>query len=212
MATDKDGARRFAPASANPTLPQLRAAATTCRGCDLYRNATQTVFGEGPRSARIMFVGEQPGDLEDQEGRPFVGPAGKLLAKALAEAGMTRKSVYLTNVVKHFKWKPRGKRRIHSKPSGYQIEACRPWLELELSAVRPRAIVLLGATAAQSLLGRAFRVTRERGKPIEGTPWAPVVVATMHPSSVLRAPDDERRHEQYGWLVSDLKVASEHAA
>src|SRR6476661_7640822 len=174
-------AAQFIPA--RPTLRKLREAAEHCTGCDLYRNATQTVFGEGVAHAKILFVGEQPGDQEDLEGHPFVGPAGRLLDKALAQAGIARDDVYVTNVVKHFKWEPRGKRRIHKKPRASEIAACRPWLDTEIALVKPRVIVCLGATAAQSLLGRQFKVTAHRGEFI-ASPLAPLVLATVHPSSV----------------------------
>jgi uracil-DNA glycosylase len=193
-----------------PSLESLRKAAASCKGCDLWRNATQTVFGEGSRSARIVMVGEQPGDREDLAGHPFVGPAGALLDKALAEAGIERAQVYVTNAVKHFKWTPaeRGKRRIHKKPRYSEIQACRPWLEAELSVVKPEVLVCLGATAAQTLLGRDFSVSRRRGELLE-SPLAPFVIATVHPSSVLRAIDDESRHAQYRAFVEDMKkVAS----
>ena len=199
--------------SAAPFVPRttsikaLHAAAHGCRGCDLYKTATQVVFGAGPKRARVMFVGEQPGDQEDRQGEPFVGPAGALLDKALADAGIPRDHVYVTNAVKHFKWEPRGKRRIHKKPRASEVAACRPWLEAELRAVRPEIVVCLGATAAQSLLGAAFRLMRERGQ-IVSSPLAPRVVATIHPSSVLRAPDSEGRRAAYGMLVSDLKVVA----
>src|SRR5947199_8276370 len=173
---------------AGASLDDLRAKAANCRNCDLWKNATQTVFGEGSSTARIMFVGEQPGDKEDLAGHPFVGPAGKLLNTALDEAGIARNGVYVTNVVKHFKWTPaeRGKRRIHKKPRGSEIQACRPWLDAELEAVRPEVLVWLGATAAQALLGKDFRVSRQRGLLIQ-SPLAPHVIATVHPSSILRA-------------------------
>jgi DNA polymerase len=165
---------------------------------------TQTVFGEGKRGARLMLVGEQPGDQEDVAGRPFVGPAGRLLDRALEEAGIDRGDVYVTNVVKHFKWEPRGKRRIHQKPNGAEVRACRPWLEAEIAAVRPRGIVLLGATAAQALLGKDFKVSVQRGQPVE-SPLAPLVVATVHPSSLLRAPDEETRRRETTRFVEDLR-------
>jgi uracil-DNA glycosylase len=190
-----------------PTLTKLREAAAGCRACDLWRSGTQTVFGEGKRNSEVMLIGEQPGDREDIEGRPFVGPAGKLLDEALTRAGIERDNVYITNVVKHFKWKPRGKRRIHQKPNAEEIAACRPWLEGELEAVKPRVIVCLGATAAQALLGRTFRVSRQRGEFVE-SPLAPLVTATVHPSSILRAEDDETRHAAMEEFVADLtKVA-----
>jgi uracil-DNA glycosylase family protein len=190
-----------------PTLAKLREAAAGCRACDLWRGGTQTVFGEGQAKSEVMLIGEQPGDREDIEGRPFVGPAGKLLDEALSRAGIDRDIVYITNVVKHFKWRPRGKRRIHQKPNAEEIAACRPWLEGELEAVKPRVIVCLGATAAQALLGRAFRVSRQRGEFVE-SPLAPLVTATVHPSSILRAEDDETRHAAMEEFVEDLtKVA-----
>jgi len=192
-------------ASGRRSLTALRGAAAGCRACDLWKKGTQTVFGEGGRSAELMFVGEQPGDREDLAGRPFVGPAGKLLDEALEEAGIDRRVVYVTNVVKHFKWKARGKRRIHDKPSWSEIAACRPWLEAELAVVQPRILVLLGASAAQALLGRAFRVTRSRGEIMEATGFAPYVMATIHPSAVLRAPDAAARREEQRLLVEDLR-------
>ena len=187
-------------------LEVLQQESKSCKACDLWKNATQTVFGEGPTRATIMLVGEQPGDQEDRLGHPFVGPAGNILDKALAEAGIHRDCVYVTNVVKHFKWEAtsRGKRRIHKKPRGSEIEACRPWLEAELRTVQPRVLVALGATAAQALFGRTFRVTQQRGKVI-ASPLAPFAMATVHPSSILRAPDDGSRHEQMRMFVSDLK-------
>jgi DNA polymerase len=200
------------PWDATPFLPEekslekLREAAYRCAACDLYRTGTQTVFGEGPRQAQVMFIGEQPGDYEDREGHPFVGPAGRVLDEALAEVGIDRSLVYVTNVVKHFKWVARGKRRIHSKPNAREIRACRPWLESELEVVKPKVIVLLGATAAQALLGPKFRVTQERGKPLAGTGLAPFVVATVHPSSILRAPEAEDRAAERRAFVHDLEV------
>src|SRR6185503_16934434 len=178
-----------------PRLETVRDAAKDCRACDLYKTGTQTVFGEGPSRAEVMFVGEQPGDAEDLAGHPFVGPAGKLLDRALEQAGIDRSLVYVTNVVKHFKWEPRGKRRIHKKPNAAEISACRPWLEVEIALVKPRVIVCLGATAAQALLGKQFRVSKERGQFVE-SPLAPKVMATVHPSSILRAPDDETRRSE----------------
>jgi len=175
-----------------------------CTRCHLYRCATQTVFGEGPLDARIMFVGEQPGDQEDLAGRPFVGPAGRLLDRALADAGIDRADVYVTNVVKHFKWEPRGKRRIHKKPNATEIGACRPWLDAELAVVKPQLVVCLGATAAQALLGRAFKVSQRRGEMIEGVLPA-AIVATVHPSSILRAPDSESRQAEMARFVEDLR-------
>ena len=184
-------------------LAKLRKIAAGCTACDLYKRTTQTVFGEGGGRARVVLVGEQPGHEEDLAGRPFVGPAGKLLDRALAEAGIDRATVYVTNVVKHFKWEPRGKRRIHAKPSPREIAACRPWLDAELTALEPEVVVCLGATAAQALLGRQFRVSTERGRWIK-SPLAPHVMATVHPSSILRAPDDETRHAEYERFVHDL--------
>jgi uracil-DNA glycosylase len=187
-----------------PTLPRLRAAAAGCRACDLWKRGTQTVFGEGPARADVLMVGEQPGNDEDVAGRPFVGPAGKLLDRALAAAGIDRTRVYVTNVVKHFKWVAKGKRRIHEKPGSREIAACRPWLEAEIALVRPTVIVCLGATAAQALLGKQFRVSRERGRLVP-SPLARYVTATVHPSSILRAPDDESRHVEMERFVTDLK-------
>jgi uracil-DNA glycosylase family protein len=191
-----------------PTLPKLREAAAGCKACDLWLRGTQTVFGEGSPRSKVLFVGEQPGDKEDLAGRPFVGPAGMILDKALAQAGIDRAEVYVTNVVKHFKWEPRGKRRIHKKPNTLQIAACRPWLDAEVAVVKPQVIVCLGATAAQALLGKSFKVTQHRGEFV-ASELAPFVTATVHPSSILRAPDDETRHEEMRKLVEDLKkVAS----
>ena len=191
-----------------PTLEGVRAVAAGCKACDLYKRGTQTVFGEGPKRAEIMLVGEQPGDAEDLAGHPFVGPAGKLLDRALTEAGIDRNVVYVTNVVKHFKWEPRGKRRIHAKPNAGEISACRPWLETEIALLRPRVLICLGATAAQALLGKTFRVSKQRGEFVESS-LAPLVTATVHPSSILRAPDDEARRAEMGQFVADLKrVAS----
>jgi DNA polymerase len=191
----------------HPTLPKLRAEAAGCRACDLWERGTQTVFGEGRRTARILLVGEQPGDREDLEGRPFVGPAGLLLDRALEEAGIARADAYVTNAVKHFKWEPRGKKRIHQKPNAVEIAACRPWLEAELAVVKPQVLVCLGATAAQALLGKSFRVTKSRGVFV-ASPLAPRVLATVHPSSILRAPDEEARYREYAAFVRDLKVAA----
>jgi uracil-DNA glycosylase len=188
------------------SLPALRDAVDGCRGCALWEHATQGVLGEGAQSAELVLVGEQPGDQEDRQGRPFVGPAGRILDQALAAAGIDRDRAYVTNAVKHFKWKERGKRRIHQKPSWTELTACRPWLEAELELVKPRVLVCLGATAAQSLLGKQFRVTRERGVPLESD-LAEHVVATIHPSAVLRAPEEERDAELEG-LVRDLKVVA----
>ncbi len=192
-----------------PTLKSVRDAAEDCRACHLYKKATQTVFGEGPRKAEVMLVGEQPGDAEDLAGHPFVGPAGKLLDRALQEAGIDRRLVYVTNVVKHFKWEPRGKRRIHAKPNAAEIAACRPWLETESALVKPRVLVCLGATAAQALLGRSFKVSQQRGRFMPSS-LAPRVTATVHPSSILRAPDEESRHSELERFVADLRrVADE---
>ncbi|HEX2688550.1 MAG TPA: UdgX family uracil-DNA binding protein [Kofleriaceae bacterium] len=191
-----------------PTLPGLRAAVATCRGCPLYRDATQAVFGEGGERAQVMLIGEQPGDSEDLLGKPFVGPAGRLLDEALAVAGIPRGETYVTNVVKHFKFTRRGKRRIHDTPTRYEVEACRPWLAAELALVAPKIVVVLGATAAQALLGRAFRVTKERG--IErATPLAHHTFATVHPASVLRAPDEALRAQAREALFADLRVVGD---
>jgi uracil-DNA glycosylase len=190
-----------------PTLASLREAAAGCTACDLYKLGTQTVFGEGAKGSEVMFVGEQPGDQEDRAGRPFVGPAGRVLDEAMVEAGIDRRKAYVTNAVKHFKWQARGKRRIHQKPNAFEQAACRPWLEAELTVVRPRVLVLLGATAAQSLLGSSFRVTKMRGMPVESE-LAPTVLATVHPSSILRAPDEEARREAMQDFVADLRVVA----
>jgi uracil-DNA glycosylase len=203
-----EGARSAAPYVPKSTsIRTLAAASQTCKGCDLYKNATQAVFGEGPSSARVMFVGEQPGDQEDKEGAPFVGPAGALLDKALEDAGIPRSDVYVTNAVKHFSWEPRGKRRIHKKPRASEIKACRPWFEAELRAVKPAIIVCLGATASQAVLGSQFKLMQNRGK-VQKSPMAERVLATIHPSAVLRAPDSEGRRAAYEMLVSDLKVVA----
>lgn len=187
------------------TLPLLREAVQTCHGCDLYRHATQAVFGEGRRSSSIVFIGEQPGDEEDRKGHPFVGPAGRILDRALTEAGIDRLAVYVTNAVKHFKFEERGgKRRIHKKPNGTELKACRPWLEAEMAVIRPSILVCLGASAAQSVFGPAWRVTKERGRFVEH-PWAPHATSTIHPSAILRAPTDEQRHAEYAAFVADLK-------
>ncbi len=189
------------------TLEAARDASKDCRACDLWRRGTQTVFGEGVAHARIMFVGEQPGDKEDLEGRPFVGPAGALLDKALIEAGIDRSQTYVTNAVKHFKWEPRGKRRIHKKPNSSEVAACRQWLDAEIALIEPEVVVCLGATAAQSLLGRNFRVTQQRGEllPFAAAPHA---LATVHPSSILRAPDDATRQQEFARFVQDLQVVA----
>jgi uracil-DNA glycosylase family protein len=186
------------------TLRELREIAAGCRACDLWKTGTQTVFGEGPRQARIVFVGEQPGNDEDLAGRPFVGPAGRLLDTALTEAGIDRSQTYVTNVVKHFKWEARGPRRIHAKPNFAEIAACSPWLQAELALIQPEVLVCLGATAAQALLGKQFRVTRERGKLVK-SPLARYVMATVHPSSILRAPDDDTRQVEMERFTDDLR-------
>ena len=194
-----------------PTLPKVRDAAAGCKACPLWKRGTQTVFGEGRRKSTIMFVGEQPGDQEDRTGRPFVGPAGRELDRALAEAGIDRADVYVTNVVKHFKWEPRGKRRIHKKPNASEIAACRPWLETEIALVKPAALVCLGATAAQALLGRNFKVSLQRGERVESS-LARVVTATIHPSAILRAPDDQARQEERRRFVEDLRKVGRYLA
>jgi uracil-DNA glycosylase len=190
------------------TIPALRKAAQGCRGCELWRDATQTVFGEGPAKAKLMLVGEQPGDREDREGEPFVGPAGGLLHKALDEAGIDPEETYITNAVKHFKWLPRGKRRLHQTPRVGEIEACRPWLAAEVEAVAPRALVALGATAARSLFGRGVKVTQDRGKLLE-TPLAPIATVTIHPSAILRIRDGEEREDALAAMVEDLATVAE---
>jgi uracil-DNA glycosylase len=201
---------RVEPASASGFIPEhatpraLREAVQSCRGCDLYARATQAVFGEGPYSAEIMFIGEQPGDEEDRQGHPFVGPSGKLLDRALADAGIDRSSVYVTNAVKHFKFEERGKRRLHKKPSSVEIRACRPWLETEINLIQPQIIVCLGATAAQSIFGNTYRLTKQRGQFVRNS-WAPHVTSTVHPSAILRAPDEDQRHAEYARFVADLK-------
>lgn len=200
---EKQSAAPFVPP--RPTLRTAKAAAERCRGCELWRNATQTVFGEGTSKAEVVFVGEQPGDAEDVAGKPFVGPAGRVLDRALEAVGIDRERVYLTNAVKHFKWEPRGKRRIHAKPRLSEIRACRPWLETELALIKPRALVCLGATAAQALLGPSFRVTAARGTFVP-SPLAPLVMATVHPSSILRARTDDERHQAMEAFVADLRV------
>lgn len=192
----------------NPTIPTLRAAAVNCRGCELWKRGTQTVFGEGGGTPRVMLVGEQPGDQEDIQGRPFVGPAGKLLDRALEAAGIDRQEIYLTNVVKHFKWEPRGKRRIHKKPNSFEITACKPWIEAEIEVLKPQVIVCLGATAAQALLGRQFRVSTQRGEFVP-SPLAPYVMTTVHPSSLLRAPEDETRRREIRRFIDDLEHVNE---
>jgi DNA polymerase len=191
-----------------PSLARLARDAQDCRACDLWRTGTKTVFGEGPAAAKLMLVGEQPGDREDLAGRPYVGPAGRVLDEALAAAGIDRDDVYETNAVKHFKWRARGKRRVHDKPNRAEVAACRPWLDGELALVEPRVLVLLGATAAQALLGASFRVTRERGRPIDGTGFAEHVVATVHPSAIVRIRDRAERAEAERGLAADLRLAA----
>jgi uracil-DNA glycosylase family protein len=198
-------AERKKPSSPRGSLSALRRQAEVCRRCDLWKHATQTVFGDGPGGARIMLVGEQPGDAEDLAGEPFVGPAGQLLRHALEDAGIDLRDVYLTNVVKHFKWEPRGKRRIHKKPRHSEVQACRVWLDAEIAQVMPRAIVALGATAAQAVIGPEARVTRDRTKSFS-SPLAPLVTLTVHPSSILRAPDSETRAAERAEFVDDLRV------
>ena len=209
MPTDDEYAR---PATTTDTsnLAEVRRASRECTACHLYKHATQTVFGEGPKGAPMMLVGEQPGDYEDVAGKPFVGPAGKIMDRALEEAGIDRSQVYVTNAVKHFKWEPRGKRRIHQKPNSREIAACRPWLEAELRLVKPKLLVCLGATAAQAIFGPSFRVTRERGK-VLSSKLAPRVLATVHPSSLLRQPDEESREREYRRFVVDLRAAAKAA-
>jgi uracil-DNA glycosylase len=190
-----------------PSIPKLQRAAAACKACELWQKGTQTVFGAGPSTAEVMLVGEQPGDREDRAGKPFVGPAGRLLDDALAEAGIERRRAYVTNIVKHFNWTPRGKRRIHKKPSLAHISACRPWFEAELATVRPHVLVCLGATAAQAIIGRDFRVSRQRGEFVESE-LAPLVTATVHPSSILRGEPDERE-TAFQALVADLKKVAD---
>jgi DNA polymerase len=215
MPTEKGNAAQFVPDGR--TLSVLALAVQKCKGCDLYRNATQAVFGEinsrdggARRKIAIMMIGEQPGDQEDKQGKPFVGPAGKLLDKALEEAEIDRGKVYVTNAVKHFKWEPRGKLRIHKKPSMKEISACRPWLNAELETVKPKLIVALGATAAEGLLGSGFRITQAHGK-VQKAPGLPPIIATLHPSAILRAQTDEDRHSQMRILVEDLRVVAKLA-
>lgn len=204
MSSDGSAATLIPP---HPTLATLRAKARHCTACPLYAQATQTVFGEGPEQAALLLVGETPGDQEDRAGRPFVGPAGKLLDRCLEAAGIMRDEAYVTNVVKHFKWTPRGKRRLHGKPNAMEIRACRPWVDAEVALVKPKVIICLGATAAQALLGAAFRVTRQRGKPVPSA-LAPFVVATVHPSALLRG-DPATRETEIARFVDDLKVAAD---
>src|SRR5436305_12755327 len=206
MAANGQDSWRPAPVPETNSLAKVAAAAKECTAWPLYKKATQTVFGEGPKQATMLMIGEQPGDYEDVAGRPFVGPAGKILDRALEEAGINRDEVYVTNAVKHFKWEPRGKRRIHQKPNAREIAACRPWLEAELRLVKPKLVVVLGATAAQAIFGPSFRVTRERGK-VLSSKFAPRVLATVHPSSLLRQPDEESRQREYKRFVADLRAA-----
>ncbi len=206
MRTDEEEFARPARPPDTASLGALREAARHCTACHLYKHATQTVFGEGPKGATMMLVGEQPGDHEDVAGKPFVGPAGKIMDRALEKAGIDRKQVYVTNAVKHFKWEPRGKRRIHQKPNSREIAACRPWLEAELRVVKPKLVVAMGATAAQTIFGPSFRVTRERGK-LLSSKLAPRVLATVHPSSLLRQPDEESREREYKLFVAHLRAA-----
>ncbi|MGH9356675.1 MAG: UdgX family uracil-DNA binding protein [Terriglobia bacterium] len=196
--------RPYPPIPEKPDLSALGAAARSCQACDLWKSATQTVFGEGSPQAKIMLVGEVPGDQEDRQGKPFVGPAGRLLDRCLAEAGIERSETYVTNVVKHFKFEPRGKRRIHKKPDALEITACRFWLDAEIVTVKPKVIICLGATAAQALLGRDFRVTQHRGEVVP-SPLAPLVSATLHPSAILRSPDDAARERETRLFIGDLK-------
>lgn len=211
--TGTGSARDFIPQ--DTSLPVMREAAQRCQGCGLYAFATQAVFGEGPRRAAVMLVGEQPGDKEDVAGSPFVGPAGQLLDRALVQAGIARSTVYVTNIVKHFKWKRvghiPGKRRLHDKPNAYEVSACRPWLEEEIRAIRPRIVVCLGSTAAQGLLGKTFRVTKQRGE-FFSSDVTPFVTATIHPSAILRAPDETSREHEFGDFVADLKRVAEKLA
>jgi uracil-DNA glycosylase family protein len=206
MRTKTDEYARPATPPDTSNLAEVLAAASKCTACHLYKRATQTVFGEGPKGAPMMLVGEQPGDYEDVAGKPFVGPAGKIMDRALEEAGIDRSQVFVTNAVKHFKWEPRGKRRIHQKPNSREIAACRPWLEAELRLVKPKLLVCLGATAAQAIFGPSFRVTRERGK-VLSSKYAPRVHATVHTSSLLRQPDEESREREYKQFVVDLRAA-----
>jgi len=206
MRTDTEEFARPAQPPDSTRWSTVREAAKDCEACHLYKRATQTVFGEGPKGATMMLVGEQPGDYEDVAGKPFVGPAGKIMDRALEEAGIDRSQVYVTNAVKHFKWEPRGKRRIHQKPNSREIAACRPWLEAELRIVKPKLVVAMGATAAQTIFGPSFRVTRERGK-VLSSKLSPRVLATVHPSSLLRQPDQASREREYKHFVSDLRAA-----
>jgi uracil-DNA glycosylase family protein len=211
MPTEKEKYARPARPPGTSSLAEVREASRKCTACHLYKRATQTVFGEGPKGAPMMLVGEQPGDYEDVAGKPFVGPAGKIMDRALEEAGIDRSQIYVTNAVKHFKWEPRGKRRIHQKPNSREIAACRPWLEAELRVVKPKLLVCLGATAAQAIFGPSFHVTRERGK-VLSSKFAPRVLATVHPSSLLRQPDEESREREYSRFVVDLRAALKAAS
>jgi uracil-DNA glycosylase family protein len=213
LSTATEPARRIAssPAAAHLKLSELRETAAACQACDLWQRGTQTVFGEGGAHARLVLVGEQPGDREDLTGRPFVGPAGRLLDEALDEAGIDRSTAYVTNVVKHFKWRPSGKRRIHQKPDAAEISACRPWLDAELAVLEPRVVTALGATAAQALLGPGFRVTRQRGQFFE-TEGGWQLTATVHPSSILRAPDEGTRQAEMAAFIQDLRRVAERLA
>ncbi len=197
----------FLPVGKPETIASLKAAARECRGCDLYERATQTVFGAGRAPAAMMFIGEVPGDQEDIQGAPFVGPAGRLLDEAFAAAGIARRDVYVTNAVKHFTWEPRGKRRLHARPKWRHVTACRPWWEAEIRVVKPKVIVCLGALAAQALLGKAFRITRQRGVPV-AYPWAPCVITTRHPSAILRAPEETDRRRMKTELIEDIYSAA----
>lgn len=200
----------YLPADPSPTLTELAHAARLCHGCDLWEHATQTVFGGGAAKAKVMLVGEQPGDVEDMEGKPFVGPAGRLLDRALVEAGIDRNEVYVTNAVKHFKWEARGKRRIHKPPNKYEIGACRPWLEAEMAVVDPELVIAMGATAARSMLGKDIRIMQERGRVIRQDSAVPVAI-TVHPSSILRSRDEEERHRALAEFVDDLRAAAQQA-
>ena len=211
MQTDTKEFARPAQPPDSTSWSAVRDAAKDCKACHLYKRATQTVFGEGPKGATMVLVGEQPGDYEDVAGKPFVGPAGKIMDRALEEAGIDRSQVYVTNAVKHFKWEPRGKRRIHQKPNSREIAACRPWLEGELRIVKPKLVVAMGATASQTIFGPSFRVTRERGK-VLSSKLAPRVLATVHPSSLLRQPDEASREREYKHFVSDLRAALKAAS
>jgi uracil-DNA glycosylase family protein len=207
---DQETAAKFLPQKL--TLNSLREAAAGCTACHLYLRGTQTVFGEGSRHAEVVLVGEQPGNDEDLTGKPFVGPAGKLLDRALEAAGVDRTQTYVTNIVKHFKWEPRGKRRIHKKPNAMEIAACRPWFDAEVRVLKPQVVVALGATAAQALLGKNFKVTQRRGEIIRDSGLAPAVVATVHPSSILRAPDDDTRHEEMRKFIDDMRQVAKAIA